>query len=539
VAGAPRITRFARLLGLAACALLPTAIQADARAARPHQHKAHHAPAPAEEFTGKPNPPGPIRFPDSRIEPVAWSNVEGWTGDDHAAALTTFLASCRALVGSAKSSRDTRPVYPALVDVCRHLRAAPPLDDAAARKFFETNFAPVNISKIEDTNGLLTGYYEPVVDGSRFPTGEFKVPLYRRPPDIVNMSRKRKADGFPNRGRVMRRINRLKYEPYYDRAAIEDGALDGKHLEITYLKDFNDLLFMQIQGSARVRLEDGLVLRVNYDAHNGHPYTPVGRVLIERNLVPREEMSMQRIRQWMADNPGGAAELRRQNKSYVFFRITGLSGDEEPKGAQGVPLTPSRSIAVDRALHVYGTPFFIQAELPIDTEKSDTKFRRLMIAQDTGSAIVGPARADIYFGAGADAGHIAGRVKNPARFVMLMPRALDPVEAGKAMPLPVARPASAPPPQPLDKPAVTAAPALPEKPDRPEQPAAKPALQTSVPLPPDKPLAGPIPLPSERPADAPAAQPPEKPAAAKAEVPLPPDKPLASPVPLPQPRPKP
>src|SRR5437879_5241878 len=332
--------------------------EADARAARPHKRNPNHA--PAEEFTGKPNPAGPIRFADTRIGPVAWANVDGWAGDDHAAAMATFLASCRAVFGSAKSSRDARPVYPALVEVCRRLRGVRQLDDTAARKFFEANFTPVNISKIDDTNGFLTGYYEPIVDGSRFPTGVFKVPVYRRPRDIVNMSRKRKADGFPNRGRVMRRINRLKYEPYYDRAAIEDGALDGKHLEICYLKDFNDLLFIQIQGSARVRLEDGVMLRVNYDAHNGHPYTPVGRVLVERGLVPREEMSMQRIRQWMADNPGGAAELRRQNKSYVFFRITGLSGDEEPKGAQGVPLTPAPSIAVDRGLHVYGTPFFIQ-----------------------------------------------------------------------------------------------------------------------------------------------------------------------------------
>ena len=531
---ARRQARTARCIAvLVLCAQLAGG-DADARTAHPHKHKAHHA--PAEEFTGKPHPPGPIRFPDSRIEPVTWTSIEGWAGDDHAAALATFLASCRAVVGSAKSSRDTRPVYPALVEVCRRLRAAGTLDSAAARKFFEANFTPVSISKIEDTNGFLTGYYEPIVDGSRFPTGEFKVPIYRRPRDIVNMSRKRKADGFPNRGRVMRRINRLKYEPYYDRAAIEDGALDGKHLEISYLKDFNDLLFIQIQGSARVRLEDGVMLRVNYDAHNGHPYTPVGRVLIERNLVPREEMSMQRIRQWMADNPGGAAELRRQNKSYVFFRITGLSGEEEPKGAQGVPLTPSRSIAVDRALHVYGTPFFIQAELAIATEKSDTKFRKLMIAQDTGSAIVGPARADIYFGAGAEAGQIAGRIKNPGRFVMLMPRTLDPVEAGKAMPLPLARPASAPAPQPLEKPAEAAAPAQPEKPDKPEKPAAKPEIQTSVPLPPDRPLAGPVPLPSERPADAPA-KPPEKPSEAKADVPLPPDKPLASPVPQPRPKP--
>jgi membrane-bound lytic murein transglycosylase A len=529
---ARRQARTARCIAVLVLGALLAGGGADARRAhQPHNHKTHRAPAPAEEFTGKPNPAGPIRFPDSRIEPVAWANIEGWAGDDHAGALATFLASCRAVVGSAKSSRDTRPVYPALVDVCRRLRAAGQLDSAAARKFFEANFTPVSISKIEDTNGFLTGYYEPIVDGSRFPTGEFKVPLYRRPRDIVNMSRKRKADGFPNRGRVMRRINRLKYEPYYDRAAIEDGALDGKHLEICYLKDFNDLLFIQIQGSARVRLEDGVTLRVNYDAHNGHPYTPVGRVLIERNLVPREEMSMQRIRQWMADNPGGAAELRRQNKSYVFFRITGLSGEEEPKGAQGVPLTPSRSIAVDRALHVYGTPFFIQAELPIDTEKSETKFRKLMIAQDTGSAIVGPARADIYFGAGAQAGHIAGRVKNPARFVMLMPRTLDPVEAGKAMPLPVARPASAPPPQPLEKPAEAAA-----APPSVEKPATKPETQSSVPLPPDKPLAGSVPLPSDRPADAPA-KPPEKPAEAKADVPLPPDKPLASPVPQPRPKP--
>lgn len=480
--------------------LLLPADGADARRAHPHKHKVHHEPAPAEEFTGKPNPPGPIRFTDTRIEPIAWSTIEGWAADDHAAALATFLASCRAVVGSAKTSRDTRPIYQALVDVCRRLRAAGTLDNAAARKFFEANFTPVSISKIDDTNGFLTGYYEPIVDGSRFPTGEFHVPLYRRPRDIVNMSRKRKADGFPNRGRVMRRVNRLKYEPYFDRAAIEDGALAGKHLEICYLKDFNDLLFIQIQGSARVRLEDGVMLRVNYEAHNGHPYTPIGRVLIERNLVPREEMSMQRIRQWMADNPGGADELRRQNKSYVFFRITGLSNDEEPKGAQGVPLTPSRSIAVDRGLHVYGTPFFIQSDLPIDSEKSETKFRRLMIAQDTGSAIVGPARADIYFGAGPEAGRIAGRIKDKARFTMLMPRELDPVAAGKAMPLPVARPENAPRPVPLPV----------EKP-------AEPAAQTApaqVPLPPDKP------------------------AEAKTDVPVPSDKPLAPPVPLPQARPK-
>jgi membrane-bound lytic murein transglycosylase A len=301
------------------------------------------------------------------------------------------------------------------------------------------------------------------------------VPLYGRPRDLVHMGRKRKAESFPNSGRVVRRIKRGQYVPYFDRAAIEDGALATRNLEICYLKDANDLLFIQIQGSARIRLADGSLLRVNYDAHNGHPYTPVGRILIERGITPREEMSMDRIRKWMAENPDGGKELRRQNKSYVFFRNTGLPENEEARGAQGVPLTASRSIAVDRLLHVYGTPFFISGDLPIATEASTTKFRKLMIAQDTGSAIVGPARADIYFGAGEEAGRIAGRIKNPAQFVMLMPSSLDPTVAGRQMPLPEARPASAP------------------KATEPAQP------QADVPPPTASPQAGPTPLPRPRP----------------------------------------
>ena len=385
-----------------------------------------------------------MRWTDTRFEPVAWSAIDGWAGDDHAAAFGAFLASCRALVGSAKISRDARPVYAALVEICRKARASGAQNKEAARKFFEENFAPVRLSKIDDPNGFLTGYYEPVVDGSRVQTDDFKVPLYGRPRDLVHMGRKRKGESFPNTGRVVRRIARGKYVPYFDRAQIEDGALATRNLEICYLKDANDLLFIQIQGSARIRLTDGSVLRVNYDSHNGQPYTPVGRILIERGIIPREQMSMDAIRKWMAENPDGGKELRRQNKSYVFFRATGAPEHEEARGAQGVPLTATRSIAVDKALHVYGTPFFIAADLPIATDASATKFRKLMVAQDTGSAIVGPARADIYFGSGVDAGRIAGRIKNAAQFVMLMPRALDPAEAGKAMPLPEPRPAKAP-----------------------------------------------------------------------------------------------
>ncbi len=197
---------------------------------------------------------------------------------------------------------------------------------------------------------------------------------------------------------------------------------------------------IQIQGSARVRLEDGTLLRLNYNGHNGHNYTAVGRILIERNLIPREEMSMDRIKRWMLANPDQAREVRGTNKSFVFFRITGLNNEDEPVGAQGVHLSPGRSIAVDKT-HVYGTPFFIESDLPIDNPRPATKFRRLMVAQDTGSAIIGPARADLYWGAGDDAGKVAGRIRHQGRFVMLMPRALDMVEAGRKMPLPRAKPA--------------------------------------------------------------------------------------------------
>ena len=182
------------------------------------------------------------------------------------------------------------------------------------------------------------------------------------------------------------------------------------------------------------------MVRINYDAHNGYPYTPVGRILIERNIIPRDQMSMQKIREWMEQNPEGANELRRQNRSYVFFREVNLSDNDEAVGAQGVPLTPGRSIAIDKALHVYGTPFFIEGELPIETEQSKTPFRRLMIAQDTGSAIVGPARADLYFGAGAEAGKVSGRFRHNARFVMLLPKSLDPSARGRKLPVPDERP---------------------------------------------------------------------------------------------------
>jgi membrane-bound lytic murein transglycosylase A len=385
--------------------------------------------------------PEPLRIPDASLEPTGWGELNGWSGDDHASAFATFQASCRPIVRS-QTLNDGRPVRAALQTVCARAVKTGPLGSAAARKFFEDNFLPIRIRKLGDAAGFLTGYYEPIVDGSRFPTREFTVPLYRRPPDLLAAGATQPGGPFPNSGRAFRRIADGGLVPYYDRGEIEDGALDGQHLEICWLRSATDALFIQIQGSARVRLEDGTMLRLNYDAHNGYPYMPVGRVLIDRNIIPREEMSMHRIREWMQANPDDAKDVRRQNRSVVFFRIVGLNDDREPLGAQGIRLSAGRSIAVDKALHVYGTPFFIEADLPLASANASTPFRRTMIAQDTGSAIVGPARADLYFGAGDEAGQIAGRVRQPGQFALLLPRDLDPVAAGSHMPLPPVRPTS-------------------------------------------------------------------------------------------------
>src|SRR6185295_5253276 len=228
-----------------------------------------------------------------------------------------------------------------------------------------------------------------------------------------------------------------------DRTKIEDGALAGKDLEICYVKSPIDVFFAQIQGSTRVKLDNGKLLRLNYIASNGMPYTPVGKFLIDRGIVSKEEMSMDKIRDYMEANPEDGKALRRKNRSFVFFRETPFRADDECIGAQGVPLTAGRSLAVDKRVHVYGTPIWIDAQLPIESEKPETKFRRLLFAQDTGSAIVGPARADIYLGNGEEISHIAGRIKQNGQFVMLAPQsvAISGTAVATNVPLPKPRPA--------------------------------------------------------------------------------------------------
>ena len=391
--------------------------------------------APAADAARKRGAPkrDPLKIPNSAVELAAWENVEGWAEDNHAEALGAFLTSCRAIMRSSKGSRT--PVQSALNDICERAIKALPLDTAGARAFFEKNFRPMRIAPLGETRGLLHRLLR--ADHRRRQTAE------RRVHDAALSPSRRHAGqrgcGIPRkRAKFGKRVVK-KSAPYYDRVAIEDGALAGRDLEIAYVNVI-DAFFAQIQGSVRVRLEDGTMLRLNYDAQNGHPYTAVGRFLVERKIYTREEISMQKIREWMEANPEEGKALRRMNKSYVFFRETSLGAEDEPPGAQGVALTPGRSIAVDRKLHTYGMPFFIDALLPIQSEKPDTIFRRLMVAQDTGGAIIGPARADIYLGAGDEAARAAGRFKQFGRFVMLVPNELDPARLERPVPLPLPRP---------------------------------------------------------------------------------------------------
>nr|WP_281502983.1 murein transglycosylase A [Ancylobacter crimeensis] len=380
-----------------------------------------------------------FRMPQAAIEPIAYGFIPGWSVDDHRAALATFRKSCGPILAGSDLVDPPRPVFTALKPICRSaLRLPAKLSERAARRFFERAFRPVRIAPIDQPTGFLTGYYEPEVEGSTTPSDVFATPLYRRPPDLIQSA---PVAGTPaNRGQAFRRTPDEQLVPYYDRGAIEDGALKDRGLELVWIKDPVDAFFAAIQGSIRVRLPDGEVLRLNYDGHNGQNYTPIGRILVERGILARDKVSMDTIRAYITDHPMEGRELMRQNRSYVFFRVASeLGAGDGAVGAQKLPLTAGRSIAVDRALHVYGTPFFIDAELPMESVDPVTPFRRLMIAQDTGSAIVGPARADIFLGTGKEAGAIAGRIQQRGHFVMLLPRLLDPQRA-PAPPRPPRRP---------------------------------------------------------------------------------------------------
>ncbi len=360
---------------------------------------------------------------EARLAPVAFSALPGWLSDDHAAAYRTFLRTCRIGAGNGQALRPARPRDDALARICRlALEGQADLDSDAARGFFETHFEPVEVTP-PTGKGFLTGYYEPEFRGSREPTPEFRIPLLDRPDDLVTVPQGETLPGL-DPGLQAGRRTAGGLVPYPDRAAIEDGALGALAKPIVYLREPGEAFIIQVQGSARIRLPDGAVMRVAYAGRNGHAYTSIGRILVERGEIPLSEMSLERLMGWLRDHPGPARDLMRMNRSYVFFRPADeLAPEDGPIGGAGVPLTPGRSLAVDRTLWSYGLPVWLEGDLPVTLERSEP-LRRLMIAQDTGSAIVGPARGDFFFGSGPEAGTRAGLLRHPVRFVALRPKTL-------------------------------------------------------------------------------------------------------------------
>jgi membrane-bound lytic murein transglycosylase A len=385
----------------------------------PNQKVANRPPPPAAEHT-------------LALVPTPFEKVPGWQDDRLAGALAAFLANCHTLglmtadqplggQGEAQARGGMAGLWRPACDAARGVRTD---DDAAARAFFEANFQANAITDVgakaqpNAAEGLFTGYFEPEVPGSRSPGGPYKSPLLARPGDLIQVDLGDFVDDLKGRA-VVGRVQDSRLVPYYDRAQIEAGALARKRLEFLWLSDPVDAYFLQVQGSGRVDLPNGKVVRVTYAGQNGRRSVLIGRVLADRGYLPLEQQSLQSIRAWLVAHPAEAEDVLRQNPSYVFFReVDDLRPDQGPPGALGVPLTPGRSVAVDRAFLPLGAPVFVATTDPI----TELPFRRLTIAQDVGGAIRGPVRTDIFFGWGHDAEDRAGRMRRTGTEYILLPK---------------------------------------------------------------------------------------------------------------------
>jgi membrane-bound lytic murein transglycosylase A len=349
--------------------------------------------------------PPPKPAVQARYEPVAFAALPGWSTAPLAAAVRALVAGCaRVAPGHAMQS------------ACDAARALPAGDEAAARAFYESAFAAYAVVAPDGAReGLVTGYYEPVLEGSRSPSARFSQPVHGVPDDLIVVDL---AAQYPElRGMRLRgRLNGRRLQPYYSRGEIltRNGALSAPVL--AWVEDPVELFFLQVQGSGQIRLDTGERVRVGFAEQNGHPYRSLGRHLVERGELTLEQASMQGIKAWAAANPERLQEALSHNASYVFFRE--LPAAQGPIGALGVPLEAGFSIAVDPKFVPLGAPVFLATSYPL----SPQPLERLVMAQDTGGAIRGALRADFFWGSGAEAGELAGRMRQPGRLWLLWPR---------------------------------------------------------------------------------------------------------------------
>lgn len=350
----------------------------------------------------------------------SFTDLPGWEADDHLPAYEAFRRSAFHILTKPYRTGSLGVRFDAFAGAYDEARTVSPANRSAARAFFERHFVPAKVQA--ENAGLVTGFYEPEVEASPVRTDEFTVPLLGRPSDLIDIDGANRPEGMDEYLAFARDTPQGPVE-YFDRGQIERGALTGKGLEIAWLAERVDAFFIHVQGAARLKMTDGRLCRVTYAAKSGQRFTGPGKILADLGEIPLENVTMQSIRAWFRAHPDRIDEILWQNRSYIFFREAEVDDATlGPIAAAKVPLTPGRSLAVDRLLHTFGTPFYIDA--PTLTAFAQKPFRRLMIAQDTGSAITGPARGDLFAGSGDAAGEIAGVVRNHADFYALVPRAL-------------------------------------------------------------------------------------------------------------------
>lgn len=355
-----------------------------------------------------------------RLQAAAFEELPGWEDDSLEEALPALQRSCRRLL----TQPDERALGPdGLAGTvgdwrapCTHLEATSSSDPEQLRQLFQSEFTPLAVLDGEEPQGLFTGYYEAELQGSLTRKPGYEVPLYGKPGDLVEVDLQEfRADLPPER--LVGRVEGGRLQPYPARAAIENGHLQGRNEEVLWVSDPVDAFFLHVQGSGVVRLDEGGEVRVGFAGSNGRPFYAIGRALIDEGIIERDKSSMQAIRDWLRANPERAQELMHRNERFIFFRLLDGPG---PIGAQGVPLTPGRSLAVDPAHLPLGVPLWLETTWPA----TERPLQRLMVAQDTGSAIKGVVRGDFFWGSGESALEQAGRMRQQGRYWLLLPRAV-------------------------------------------------------------------------------------------------------------------
>lgn len=355
-----------------------------------------------------------------RLQAAEFEELDGWHSDQLADALPALRRSCQRLLtqpadrllgpdGMAGTVGDWR-------EPCSRFEAAAASDHESLRQVFESEFRPLAVVDGDQAEGLFTGYYEAELQGSLTRKPGYEVPLYGKPGDLVEVNlREFRADLPPER--LAGRVEEGRLQPYPARATIESGHLEGRDEEVLWVSDAVDAFFLHVQGSGVVRLDEGGEVRVGFAGSNGRPFYAIGRALIDEGIIDREKSSMQAIRDWLRANPERAQELMHRNERFIFFRLLDGPG---PIGAQGVPLTAGRSLAVDPEHLPLGVPLWLETSWPA----TDQPLQRLMVAQDTGSAIKGVVRGDFFWGSGESALEQAGRMRQQGRYWLLLPRAV-------------------------------------------------------------------------------------------------------------------